>query len=117
MSYDIWITDEEGNTLTSDELLQMRGGTYAVGGTHEATLNITYNYGVLYRKVFGRFGIRSLYGKTGREAIPLLEAAIARLGTKRSPNYWDATSGNAGAALADLLVLCRMFPDGRIEGD
>lgn len=51
MSYDVELRDAlTGKTLQTDIPHFMRGGTYAVGGTHELWLNITFNYGPLFRK-------------------------------------------------------------------
>lgn len=45
MSYDIELCDPiTGVALELDAPHQMRGGTYALGGTREAHLNVTYNY-------------------------------------------------------------------------
>lgn len=118
MSYDIRLIDPESKaTIELETPLDIRGGTYQVGGTTEAWLNVTYNYAPQFKTVFGEKGIRSLYGMTGEQAIPPLEAAIAALGTETTENYWDATRGNAGAALANLLLLCKTVPHGILEGD
>jgi len=117
MSYDISLVDENGETIQLDEAHQLKGGTYAVGGTAEAWLNITYNYTSYFHDVFGDGGIRTLYGKTGEEAIPLLGQAIDRLGVMRDEDYWAATPGNAGAALLNLRTLCEACPQGIIQGD
>lgn len=93
------------------------GGTYPVGGTDEASFNITYNYAPIFRRVLGPDGIRGLYGKTGAECEPLLSAAVEQLGTDRDPDYWTATDGNAGAALARLLSWAVQHPDGVFDGD
>ena len=53
MSYDIRLTDPvTGETLQLDSPHEMRGGTYQHGGTADAWLNITYNYGPIYRRIF-----------------------------------------------------------------
>ena len=93
------------------------GGTYCVGGTDEASLNITYNYGGIFRRVLGDGGIRSLYSKTGAEMAPKLREAVAALGEDRDDDYWRATDGNAGAALARLLKWADQHPDGVFDGD
>lgn len=96
---------------------QMKGGTYALGGTPQAWLNITYNYSQHYYRVFGENGIRSIYGKTGAESLPLLEAAVAQLGDDKDEDYWKATEGNAKAALYQLMAFAKMRPDGVWKGD
>lgn len=91
MSYDIYLIDRvTKETVHFDTSHQMAGGTYAVGGTTEAWLNVTYNYAQWYYKdgVFpdrgekgndfhdGLTGIRSIYGLSGADSIPVLEHAI-----------------------------------------
>lgn len=91
-----------------------------MGGTTELWLNITYNYGKHYHKVFGDDGIRTIYGMTATESIPVIQAAIARLGDDVSDNYWEATEGNAKQALFNLLALAALgsaYPDGVWSGD
>lgn len=128
MSYDIELCDP----LTKEPLEleaphHMRGGTYAVGGTTRAHLNITWNYGQHYYRVFpqepldpesqGRLGIRWLYGRTAAETIPTLKACVAQLADDVTDNYWDGTEGNAKRALSQLLALAHLRPDGVWQGD
>jgi hypothetical protein len=118
MSYDIELADPvTGEVLTLDASHHMRGGTYAVGGTIRAHLNVTYNYGIHYRRVLGNDGIRSIYGKTGAESIPMLSRAAEMLGDDADPDYWKATEGNAKAAILQLKALAEMRPDGLWRGD
>ena len=110
MSYDIELVDPVTKaTLKLDAPHHMRGGTYALGGTTEARLNVTYNYAPYFHKVFGdadvelsayakmfgggETGIRKLYGMTGAESIPVLETAISQLGDDVDDDYWAATEG------------------------
>lgn len=131
MSYDLGLRDrhEEWYPLTTPH--QMRGGTYCIGGTAEATINITYNYARHFERVLeprasthhyaredGKlYGIRSLYGLTGAESIPLLCEAIDKLKDDVDADYWKSTEGNAQAALKQCLALARMCPDGVWDGD
>ena len=138
MSYDIELTDPvTGETLELDAPHQMRGGTYVVGGTTSASLNVTYNYSTHYWRVFDALdkphprapkwmhergdekvgGIRAIYGLTGAESLPLLDKAIAALGNDVHPDYWKATEGNAKRALVQLRTLAAMRPDGVWSGD
>lgn len=120
MSYDITLCDSVTmEPLQTNAPHQMAGGTFAINGTRECWLNITYNYGSIYRRpnVFGKDGIRSIYGKTGAESIPVLEKAIAGLNNDTDPNYWKATEGNAKRPLYQLLALAKMRPDGVWDGD
>ena len=118
MSYDINLCDPvTRDVLLLDDPHDMRGGTYAVGGTREAHLNVTYNYAEHYKRVLGEKGIRTIYGMTGAESIPLLEAAASRLADDATGNYWDATDGNAKRALLQLVALAKLRPDGVWDGD
>ena len=134
MSYDLQLNNPvTGEVLELDAAHHMRGGTYCQGGTTEASLNVTYNYAAIFSRVMvGGFenldgfdkmfggnatGIRSIYGKTGAESIPMLTAAIDKLGDDVDPNYWTATEGNAKATLIQLRALAQMRPDGVWAGD
>ena len=114
---------ERGYEAIGGEVIQfetphmIRGGTYAIYGTQEAWLNITYNYGKHYRRVFGENGIRTIYGLTGAESIPIIKAAMEKLSDDISEDYWEATEGNAKKALAGLLAFAQMRPDGVWKGD
>ena len=115
MSYDIELQDPV--TKVTLEPHHMRGGTYAIGGTTDAHLNVTYNYGKHYYRVMGEKGIRTIYGMTGAESIPVLTQAIEHLGDDVDDNYWNDTEGNAKRALFQLLALANMRPDGVWSGD
>lgn len=118
MSYDICLCDPvTKKTLEFSSPHTMAGGTYQLGGTTEAWLNVTWNYGKFYRRVFGENGIRALYGKSGAESIGMLEKAISELGDDANGNYWEATEGNAKRPLIQLLAFARMRPDGVWDGD
>ena len=136
MSYDIELTDQvTGKTLELDAPHHMRGGTYAVGGTTRAHLNVTYNYAPQFYRAFGsagsvdetscfgqmfagnQRGVRTLYGMTGAESLPVLDKAISILADDVDPDYWKATDGNAKRALAQLRALAAMRPNGLWAGD
>lgn len=115
MSYDITLNDPiEGEPLPINH--GMRGGTYCIGGSREAWLNITYNYAPHFQSM-GEDGIRTIYGMTGAESISLLKKTIEQLGDDLSENYWEATEGNAKRALLQLVALAKMRPDGVWDGD
>lgn len=110
MSYDIRLVDpvtkEPLHTKVNHD---MRGGMYAMGGTTELWLNITWNYAHYYYEatdgdkrfahdeisayyadgttgpVKTEYGIRGIYGKTGAESIPMLKDLIERI----ESNYKD----------------------------
>lgn len=137
MSYDICLVDPvTGETLELDSPHHMRGGTYAVGGTTQCHLNVTYNYFPQFSRVFEELaeprakapewqrkragpisGIRTIYGLTGAESLPVLDRAISALGNDVDPDYWKATDGNAKRALVKLRALAAMRPDGLWSGD
>lgn len=123
MSYDISIIDPETKkTIEVEHKHTISGGTYALGGTKELWLNITYNYGPFYYQVFGDLGIESLYGKVARDTIPILKAAIKMLidldDGQRSEDYWAVTPDNARKALEGLLGLAFLAPSyGVWDGD
>ena len=117
MSYDIRLCDPVTHeTLEVDSPHLMAGGTYALGGTTELWLNVTYNYARHYH-CLGERGIREIYGKTGAESIPMLKAAALRLGDDVSDDYWEATEGNAKRPLLQLAAMARIRPDGVWDGD
>ena len=118
MSYDIRLKDPvSGTTIEFDSPHEMRGGTYQLGGSSEAWLNVTWNYGIHYRRVMGEKGIREIYGLSGAESIPILSAAIANLGDEIDPDYWTATEGNAKRPLIQLRSMAQLRPDGVWDGD
>lgn len=118
MSYDIRLLDPiTEETIQFDESHQIKGGTFAIGGTTEAWLDVTYNYSGHFYRIMGEKGIRGLYGKTGAEAISILEKAISQLKDNVSDDYWKPTQGNAKQALLGLLAFAKLRPDGIFDGD
>lgn len=120
MSYDITLNDPiTKEPIEVADAHFMQGGTYALGGTTELWLNVTWNYGPIFRRpeVLGENGIRAIYGMTGAESIPVLQKAIANLGDDATPDYWEATEGNAKRPLCQLLAMAKMRPDGVWDGD
>jgi hypothetical protein len=87
------------------------GGTQPMGGTDEAEINVTYNYGREFHQVLGADFREALSGKRASDVLALLEAGAAQLGTERSADYWEPTPGNAGAVLARLAAWARQHPD------
>jgi hypothetical protein len=113
MSYDIAILDPfTREPLILDAPHHMRGGTYCADGETQAYLNITYNYGDHFRSALGDRGIRSIYGMTGAESLPVLRDAAEKLGDDVDDDYWKPTEGNAKRALLQLAALAEMRPDG-----
>lgn len=118
MSYNIELCHPvTGEVLQLETPHHMRGGTYRVGGEPLAHLNVTYNYSRHFYAHLGEKGIRSIYGMTGAESIPVLKDAAAKLANDTDADYWKATEGNAKAALMQLVALAQMRPDGVWNGD
>lgn len=116
MSYDLGLYYPNHTPARVDR--REDGGTYALGGSDEACLNITYNYSKFFKATIDdKLGIRWLYGKTGKETEEVLAEAVASLGTKQSKDYWEATPGNAGYALSILLLWAKQHPDAVWNGD
>lgn len=122
MSYDLDLIDRHGKILEFSEPHHLCGGTYAVGGTSEASLNVTYNYAKHFHYVFGPEGIRSLYGMTSLQSLPVMAKAVILLGDDVDPDYWKPTEGNARLAILDLMTLAQLairegHPDAVWKGD
>lgn len=119
MSYDIRLVDpvtKEG--LHADEKHMIHGGMFAMGGTSELWMNITWNYSdFFYEHIDEEKGIRAIYGMSGADSIPILESAIAKLKDDATDDYWEATEGNAKRDLYGLLALAKLRPDGIWDGD
>lgn len=119
MSYDVSLVDPVTKTevrLPSKHL--MTGGTYCIGGTDEAWINITFNYAEIYCKAFDhQEGIKCLIGMQAADSISLLEKAISNLGDETDEDYWVATEGNAKQPLYSLLAMAKLRPDAIWEID
>jgi len=117
MSYDIELVHpvtKEVLVLEKPHFIQ--GGLYMQGGCNRCWLNVTYNYSKHYKSI-GENGIRSIYGMSGAESIPVLKSAAEKLGDDVSDNYWEPTEGNAKTALLQLIALAQLRPDGIWAGD
>ena len=109
MSWWVYLKNKRGKLVEVERFVE--GGTYALGGETEASLNITYNYSSLYRKYLHQEqGLRYLDGRQGFEVIPVLAQAVKALGVERSRDYWEVTEGNAGYALSILLKWAKKHP-------
>lgn len=131
MSWDITLNNPVTNeTINFDTPHQMHGGTYIVGGTTEAWLNITYNYSRWYYRteVFGkRNGIKVINNMSAADSISIIEKAISGLKSTTEDftdkerkemedngvvGYWLPTKENAIKPLYQLLAMAKMRPDG-----
>jgi hypothetical protein len=83
----------------------------------DINFGITYNYSKIYYRIFGKKGIRIIYGLSGMESIPILEKAISKLGNDMDMDSWKPTEGNAKKALKELVVIALIHPADIWEGD
>lgn len=104
MSYDVTAKDEQGNTVVFPEPHYIKGGTYQLGGSLDAWLNITYNYNFLINKVLPE-GMDGLHGKAVVDTIKSLQSAADMLAFDFDHYYWKATEGNVKAALLGLVQI------------
>ncbi len=112
MSYDVDLKNEDGSVCLLDRPHQ-EGGTIAMGGQHEASMSVTYNYSEhLYRVIPGGEGLRGLHGRKASTTIPELATGIAQLLDNKDPDYWKATEGNVRHALVVLLAWAIAHPNG-----
>ena len=120
MSWDVSITDPETELYLKVNHFT-EGGTYVLGGSDEANLNITWNYCQYYYRVLEiEGGLRGLNNQTVEYALPILKQGIEQLGTDESSDYWEPTEGNARKALVILANWCAQAivdnkPDALIE--
>jgi hypothetical protein len=118
MSYDIRLVDSNGCTVILEKKHDFKGGTYMLGGNIHAEYNITYNYAPHFYRLMGEKGIRTIYGMTVTESLPILEKAASQLGREEDPDYWKPTQGNARKALLVLVALAKMVPpESKWDGD
>lgn len=115
MSYDVSLHNPDGSMVQLDHRHQLRGGTYAVGGTTDATLNVTYNYSPILWQVWPKQGLEALEGLTALESISVLTNGMLSIPWEPADeDYWKPTNGNVRAMLGDLLVLaCQAPPESR----
>jgi hypothetical protein len=112
MSSWVSLNDENGEYLFVDPFEE--GGTFALGGTDEACLNVTWNYNEFYHKVIDKeSGIRWLDGKKAKDTVDILWSAVNRLDENDTDDdYWKATEGNARKPLVRLLKWAKQHPEG-----
>ncbi len=111
MSYTCRIINTDGSVTLVDYL--PRGSVINLNPTYpaEAEFHITYNYGIIFKKVI-RGGIGSFDGVYVKNTIKILQEAISNLKDDVSADYWEATEGNVKMALEGMLALAVQCPDG-----
>lgn len=87
MSWDCRLVNDKGETIALKEKHQLKGGTYAIGGTNERWLNVTYNYDKYIRECSDfPEGLDSLNDKSGIDSVKMLDNAIQLLEKKYKKN-------------------------------
>lgn len=117
MSYSIKIIDKNTEeTIKVDHNIDVRGCTYAVGGTNKLEFSITFNYAKKMESVFG-CKFKDLDYTQIDNLIDLIVRAMSLIVYEPpSDNYWEDTWGNVYKALFDLLQLCMLAPpDARMK--
>ena len=115
MSFWVYL-EENGKSVTVEEFSE--GGIVVLGGSTVAELNVTYNYAKFFFEHLDKEqGLRWIHGKKASECVERLEKAVAALGTERNQDYWAATQGNAGRALAILLHWAGQYPNATFTVD
>jgi hypothetical protein len=84
--------------------------TMSLGKQNGLELGVTYNYYPILRRVMGEGSLHNLYGKTGRESIPMLQDAVKELRGEPAEDYFALTEGNVRAALLELLAMAKQRP-------
>ncbi len=105
MSWDLYLVHPvNGTPIELPMVHHVKGGTYALGGTREAWLNVTYNYGK-------HFSFSDLAGLTAAESIPIMQETADTLDARATDSdYWKPTQGNVRKALEDCIALAKLAP-------
>lgn len=126
MSYWVYLTNSGNDPVNVPN--HSEGGTYVLGGTDQAELNVTYNYSGHISSAFNyaamklglsdselreitEQGLRYLQDKRAGEVMALLSVAAHYLGDKPDADYWQPSAGNAGHALTVLAKWAILNPD------
>lgn len=105
MSWSVSVVNKKGKCLQLKEK-QTEGGTICVGGSREASFDVTYNYRrYYYMYVDKEKGIKLFDGMTMEESIPILKKAIGPFKDclPYEKDYWADTPGNCVEALRVML--------------
>lgn len=89
------------------------GGTYVLGGSTQAELNVTYNYSKLFWEAMPDGGLRGLDERHAEDCISILEQGVEHLSAMpqgETTDYWAATPGNAVKPLKMLLEWAKQHP-------
>lgn len=109
MSFDVGLLDDEGYLVPVPHF-EGEGGTFTIGGSEYAELNVTYNYSEIW-------SVEEIDGLSGAESEPILAEQVERFGVERDANYWIPTEGNVGYMANILLGWARLHPNAKWEVD
>lgn len=119
MSWNVYLNDpQSGQVIEIEGLRHQVGGNIVLGGSNLCEISsFTWNYNDIICKAFEPFlmkdGFREMSGMTGKESIPILAHAIAKLDPKTEDcNYWNPTEGNVRRSLVTMLEWAIARPDG-----
>lgn len=105
-----WIRlDLDGKVAAVDSFTE--GGMYTLGGSDDAELNVTYNYGRLLNEC-GLHPDKTLNGRRAGDLIEMMEKARVMLDEPPDKDYWKPTRGNVAVVIRRLLLWARQYPDG-----
>lgn len=113
MSWDIYL-DQDGGTVEVER--HEEGGTFALGGTTRAELNITYNYGALIRVAAKAVGYDIITGMAKRDPDEDTENMFSTLilTYEFAEDAFDALAGKSGEdTQAILRAMYKALGEGR----
>lgn len=114
MSWEVRLVDRYDNSVKV--AVHNEGGILVAGGTDRAEMNVTFNYS---KRIIDALGVdfTKLNHMRAGDTIKALHAAVEKLGTDRSDDYWADTPGNVGHMLSVLLGWALSHPNAhfRIE--
>lgn len=109
MGYSLWLEDKPGHVAQGKKRENL-GNMICLDGTTNLEFNITYNYSPYYYEAegFEKDKIRAIYGKTGKQSLPLLRKLSAQILKKyfnASKNRWKQTIRQKKVAVVNGEVL------------
>ena len=111
MSYSLWLEDKKTGLMCERKKPEVDlGNMLCIGGSDLMEFHITYNYSYYYYEAegFEEEGIRTIYGKTGEQSLPLLRNLSAQIMKKyfnASKNRWKQTIRQKQVAVVNGEVL------------
>ena len=111
MGYSLWLENKPDGLMCKRKEPEVDlGNMLCIGGSDLMEFNITYNYSHYYYEAdgFEKDGIRTIYGKTGKQSLPLLRKLSAQILKKyfnASKNRWKQTIRQKKVAVVNGEVL------------